>query len=121
MTHSVRPETVNGDLDADQSILLILRFDQLDHEVHHGRLVSAEGLSVRQTIEERQEGVPEPLNILVSLGRLSSGLCGIYMVKRVPAECDRLFIAQDGDERRDKDREVDIVECKVTVALCRVA
>lgn len=51
-THSVRPEPVNGDLDANQSILLILRFDQLDHEVHHGRLVGAERLSVRQTIEE---------------------------------------------------------------------
>lgn len=54
------------------------------------------------------------------LGSQLLGVGGTNMVKRVPTECDRLFIAQDGDERRDKDREVDIVKRKVTVALCRV-
>lgn len=42
--HLVITESVNEDLDHNQSILFILHLHELDHELHDGALMGSEGL-----------------------------------------------------------------------------
>jgi hypothetical protein len=54
-TYSMRSKAVDHDLDADQGILLIFRFHQLDHQIHDRPFVRLERLRVRQPVQEREE------------------------------------------------------------------
>ena len=57
----MRAEGIDHDFNAQKSVLLILDFEQLDHQFQYRRLVLAKRLGMRQPLQKGQEVVAQTL------------------------------------------------------------
>jgi hypothetical protein len=84
-------EAIDHDLDTDESVLLVLRLHQFDHEFHNGVLPDLEWFIVGKAMEEGQESMAVSLSL--DQRTQCDKLVATYVIKRFSPKGYRLLVA----------------------------